>query len=586
MFNIRARQLRNLVLMIICLFAVASTAIASDTPPCTECHPGKDAGKVVHPAIGMGCEPCHTSSHNMETFKFEAGKNPQGLAASEPDLCYKCHDESGFSKKVQHLPLASGCTSCHDPHSADAPKLLKNSGQPEVCFQCHDKKSFQGASVHEALSMGCTTCHNPHSNEKRKLLVTAVPELCYGCHANFPGPKLHKPVEGGMCLACHNPHASAQKKLLAFKYPDLCYTCHQNQSVKPVVHKPVKDGDCTVCHNPHLNERQAQLNTLPPELCFQCHDRKLVSGNYVHGPVAAGGCMLCHSPHQSEQKGLLSSSVDDLCFQCHMDKQEEIKNARHVHKPVADKCTNCHSPHAAEFRYNLVAEPGRDLCAKCHPDKMAQIDKATVKHGALNNEKKCLACHLPHVSEFPKQLADQPMNLCLNCHDKTMGEGANKLTNMKAKIMNSANLHGPIKQGDCSACHDPHGSDNFRMLVKFYPNVFYAEYDTKNYSLCFNCHENTLVERPQTGTLTGFRNGKQNMHYLHVHKTTKGRTCKACHDMHGSNNPKHIRYSVPFGTSGWELPISYTKTATGGGCTSGCHQDFKYDREKPVRNRK
>ena len=39
-----------------------------------------------------------------------------------------------------------------------------------------------------------------------------------------------------------------------------------------------------------------------------------------------------------------------------------------------------------------------------------------------------------------------------------------------------------------------------------------------------------------------------------------------------------IRTSVPFGSSGWKLPIRYTKTKHGGKCKVGCHVPREYDR--------
>jgi predicted CXXCH cytochrome family protein len=98
------------------------------------------------------------------------------------------------------------------------------------------------------------------------------------------------------------------------------------------------------------------------------------------------------------------------------------------------------------------------------------------------------------------------------------------------------------------------------------------------------CHEKDLAAEEWTTTMTGFRNGEQNLHYVHVHKAVKGRTCRACHDAHATNNPRHIRDSVPFGN--WSLPVGYTKTETGGQCLPGCHQMFRYDRKNPVDNRK
>ena len=84
----------------------------------------------------------------------------------------------------------------------------------------------------------------------------------------------------------------------------------------------------------------------------------------------------------------------------------------------------------------------------------------------------------------------------------------------------------------------------------------------------------------ETTDLTDFRNGSLNLHYIHVNKADRGRTCRACHATHGSDQPKHIRDTVPFGM--WEIPLKFDKTETGGGCTTGCHQTRAYDRKDPV----
>ena len=89
-----------------------------------------------------------------------------------------------------------------------------------------------------------------------------------------------------------------------------------------------------------------------------------------------------------------------------------------------------------------------------------------------------------------------------------------------------------------------------------------------------------MVLTPETTDLTDFRNGKTNMHYLHVNKAERGRTCRACHETHGSDLPKHIRESIPYGK--WDLPIRFTKTETGGSCSPGCHLPKPYDRINPV----
>ena len=174
------------------------------------------------------------------------------------------------------------------------------------------------------------------------------------------------------------------------------------------------------------------------------------------------------------------------------------------------------------------------------------------------------------------------MDVCLTCHDKPLDTPSGKILDMKTYLAKNQDWHGPIKQKDCSACHNTHGSDNFRILRKYFPPVFYAPFDLKNYELCFSCHEKTLVLDAKTTTLTGFRNGDKNLHFVHVNKTIKGRTCRACHDVHATNNPKHIRDAVPFGA--WGLPVGFQKAANGGSCQPGCHQKFEYNRIKPVKN--
>ncbi|MDH4027743.1 MAG: cytochrome C, partial [Nitrospirota bacterium] len=268
----------------------------------------------------------------------------------------------------------------------------------------------------------------------------------------------------------------------------------------------------------------------------------------------------------------------NLCYMCHTDKAEAIQKAEFVHKPVAENCVNCHSPHSAPKKFMLSAETPV-LCLNCHKDKEEQIRTATVKHGAIDIDRTCLNCHDAHMSSIAKNLLMEPLDLCLSCHDRTYKDPAGRtVMDMKKWLAENSDHHGPIKQKDCSGCHNPHGSVNFRILRNPYPSTFYESFKTENYNLCFSCHDKTIVLDPETSKLTNFRNGETNLHFTHVNKTVKGRTCRACHETHASNHPKHIRDAVPFGS--WEIPLNYEKTKTGGGCTPGCHKLKKYDRVK------
>ena len=37
-----------------------------------------------------------------------------------------------------------------------------------------------------------------------------------------------------------------------------------------------------------------------------------------------------------------------------------IEREKFVHKPAGEKCVNCHSPHAGEYKYNFKLDGSRD----------------------------------------------------------------------------------------------------------------------------------------------------------------------------------------------------------------------------------
>lgn len=403
------------------------------------------------------------------------------------------------------------------------------------------------------------------------------------CHADMgKGKFVHGPVAAEECAVCHK-RISKHKFEPIGDVGKLCEECHEKLNTMKVVHKPVEEGKCTKCHDPHQSSYRFQLRAQGNDLCFLCHSKALTGGTFVHGPVTAGGCTTCHSVHQSEFPKLLMAKGNDVCFTCHADEAEAFKKKKFMHEPAKEACVNCHSPHSANFKYNLVLEGNRDLCYSCHTDKETEINEATVPHKGIDTDKRCLACHSPHGADYPKQLVRQPAGLCLGCHDRTYGSGKGKIMNMKAFLGNNSMHHGPIRQKDCTGCHNPHGSKNFRILRENFPQFFYAGYNQDNYKLCFMCHEKTLASDQITTTLTNFRNGDRNLHFVHVNKEVKGRTCRACHDVHATNNPKHIRDAVPFAK--WQLPVGFTKTETGGQCLPGCHTLYRYDRAKPFVNK-
>jgi len=388
------------------------------------------------------------------------------------------------------------------------------------------------------------------------------------CHADI-GTKefIHGPVGAGICNVCHVPQEGEDHKFDFYAQKDeLCFGCHEtnrDMMLEDHIHTPVADGDCVGCHDPHQSDHRFTLKGNAADLCYQCHDQAEFAKNDIHGPVAVGDCNACHNPHASANEKQLQEPPPDLCISCHTEKMDEM-NKRHVHSPVEENCMNCHDAHAAAEKH-LLEKQEPQLCYECHTE-YALISESEYQHDPVANGQ-CFLCHDVHSSDYQKLFTADPGQLCFTCHDE-LGEYVNE----------SAHKHGPVMEGDCNACHNPHGSDNHKILKKYFPEEFYKPYAEENYDLCFECHSKSVATDKETKTLTEFRDGKINLHYLHVNKETKGRSCRACHQVHASSQEKHIRKSVPFGTMNWDLPITFTKLEDGGSCVVGCHGPKEYKR--------
>ncbi len=300
-----------------------------------------------------------------------------------------------------------------------------------------------------------------------------------------------------------------------------------------------------------------------------------------HAPFEAGDCKVCHQNSDPKNPGPVTKAGTAQCLDCH-DEYATVLKRPHVHAPARRDCTNCHNPHNARFP-KLLKAGTRELCTGCHDEISDVVDKAKVAHKPVTTGAQCSSCHNPHASNVEKLLVKLPFDLCVGCHnrDDMADASGKKLQNLKAWLDGNKVWHGPVEKKDCSACHEPHGGDRFRLLTDDYPAAFYAPYDTRNYALCFSCHKEAAYSTAQTTTLTSFRNGSNNLHYLHLQQGGRGRTCRACHEVHASKQAHHIREGVPYGTSGWTLKLNFRKTETGGSCEKTCHQEKTYSNRAP-----
>jgi len=296
----------------------------------------------------------------------------------------------------------------------------------------------------------------------------------------------------------------------------------------------------------------------------------------VHAPFEMGSCSVCHERDDPKHPGKVQGPINALCLSCHEGLKATMEAGRFKHAAAEDACTNCHNPHGSKQDALLLA-PMPGLCTDCHGEIAESLD-LPVKHAAVTGGDACANCHNPHASQVEKLLAGLPYDLCLRCHgvDGVKDTNGKELTNFKGLLADNPVHHEPVADKDCSACHQTHGSTNFRLLVESYPAKFYAPFSVKTYALCFGCHDEALVTEKKTTTATRFRDGDRNLHYLHVNKVRRGRTCRACHEVHASPQPFQIRDGVPFGSRGWVLKLHYEKAKNGGSCAKTCHAKKTY----------
>jgi predicted CXXCH cytochrome family protein len=399
------------------------------------------------------------------------------------------------------------------------------------------------------------------------------------CHADVVKHKyLHGPLVVGQCTVCHAPLPGNEHKFkIAEVEAKLCLMCHKRVDTAADLHDPVKEGKCLGCHDPHGSEEHFQVRISPiAKLCNDCHSKKqnmkpVLSRKYAHKPVADGDCLACHNPHGTKGKMLLEVSGSKLCLQqCH-EKMRPVTIAGKEQKVhLADEdCSRCHRPHDSNLPALLTKSPVELCLDSCHKEIKGDLKTSSFKHEAMTKDLGCAECHKAHDSKLSYLLRKPTNELCFACHDK-----------IQAQIAAAKYKHRPVLDNSCRSCHLPHGSRYSKLLFADYPPETLSGYDPSKYAFCFSCHSEKIVRERYVDTQTEFRNGKLNLHFLHVNKENDGATCRACHDGHASNQPKQIRETVPFGT--WEIPIKYTKSDTGGSCLTGCHREYKYDRINPV----
>jgi predicted CXXCH cytochrome family protein len=210
--------------------------------------------------------------------------------------------------------------------------------------------------------------------------------------------------------------------------------------------------------------------------CAQCHSE--VVNNFAgstHSKLAMSdskvgdtGCEACHGPgskHVAAGGGpgsiINPRKSPETCFQCHLDKRGEM-SLPHTHPVLAGKvsCIDCHDVHKGDAIRGAGASlaAATETCIKCHTQ---QAGPFIYPHGAIREEG-CTACHNPHGSVNDKMLIARDANLCLRCHLAQDQPGFNIGGYSSGGAHASNGPSARLAEGTCwsAGCHeDVHGSN-------------------------------------------------------------------------------------------------------------------------------
>ncbi len=230
---------------------------------CISCHKVDDRHNG---RFAEKCNKCHKED-GWDEILFDHGKDTKFklYGRHKKVVCEDCHSRNAYDHKT-----SMDCYSCHkkdDVHKKqqgeNCNKCHNESGwQKKVIFD-HDITRFPLLGLHSALA-----CEECHLNNKYK----DADKECASCHKK---DDVHKGRLGLQCRACHNSndwrvwrfdHDKQTEFKLDGKHKKLhCYDCHK----KAVVNMKNQLSECNDCHSADdVHNGQFGRN------CSRCHSTK------------------------------------------------------------------------------------------------------------------------------------------------------------------------------------------------------------------------------------------------------------------------------------------------------------------------
>ncbi len=208
----------------------------------------------------------------------------------------------------------------------------------------------------------------------------------------------------------------------------------------------------------------------------------------------------------------------DTCKSCHEESYKSFETTPHWktmigrHEGGAQGCESCHGPGKAHvegggdkskiFTFaGATPKAASQRCLSCHEYGEEHSNFLRSAHSA--NDVSCTDCHSPHHAKESRSLLVQKQpDLCFRCHTETRQDFERPFRHR-------------VEQGliQCSDCHNEHGG----FLTKQLRST--AAQD----QVCFKCHADKAGP------------------FAFEHQPVKTEGCVACHQPHGSTNPRLLK---------------------------------------------
>ncbi|MDR1529188.1 MAG: DmsE family decaheme c-type cytochrome [Burkholderiales bacterium] len=264
--------------------------------------------------------------------------------------------------------------------------------------------------------------------------------------------------------------------------------------------------------------------------CAACHqeqyDKMISTRHGVSGdartPWGDGNqCLSCHgkanqhieNPIEEKPETVFNKTTPHTekvakCLVCHQGgNRMHWEGGAHERANVA--CTDCHTMHTTKDQVTTQTTQA-GVCFTCHKNIRAEIMRIST-HPIRTGQMSCVSCHQPHGSEADRLMIKDTINdTCYTCHAEKRGPFLWE--------------HTPVRDS-CVNCHSPHGTNNIPLLKARRPQ------------LCQQCHIPTMGHPPQ------FFSGSNLPPAVAADKMLS-MSCQNCHTkIHGSNHPAGGRFT-------------------------------------------